>query len=447
MRKFFALFICILSIIACDKDVCDLPPEQCHIYTNEDNCETQLEEAEIIAADLNQYLHPITDSDPERDFEDLAALGNLVGETQFLGLGEATHGSLEFFQMKDRVFRQLVIEHEFNAIGFEATWGGALYVNDYIINGVGSAESAIEKMQFWTWSTQEVKALIEWMHDYNLTQDENEKIFFFGFDMQSGIEERYWINKYLEENLPDIKQLVITPINDFISVANFSSYSNLDANTQQNYRTGLVEAKNLFEDNKDDLVQSSSQKEYDLIAYAFEILIQFEDILDSSSGFSRDYYMAINSTWIQSYLGEASKVALWAHNAHVTKKGIFVSQGSFLQDTHGEKYKCIGFSFSKGSFRAINSAGQLNEFNFIPEPECDSGNQVLNFAEANNYYLIFDEMDKEGLSYNYFNKYNSYLSVGSLYNPNSFSPYYRYIQTEAYDALIYFNQSTAAIPL
>lgn len=447
MRKFLALSFCIFCFIACDKDVCDLSPEQCHTYTEEDNCEEILVQAEEIVEDLNQYIHPIADSDPERDFDDLKDIGNFVGDTPFVGLGEATHGSLEFFQMKDRIFRQLVTEHGFNAIGFEATWGGALYVNDYVVNGLGSAEAAIEKMQFWTWSTQEVKALVEWMHDYNLTQPADQKIYFYGFDMQSGVEERYWINKYLEEHMPDLVQSITTPIDNFNSVASFSGYSNLDLNTQQSYRNGLQDARLLFIDNKDELIQSSSQKEYDLIAYAFEILLQFEDILDSNSGFSRDYYMALNSTWIQSYIGQSSKVALWAHNAHVTKKGIFVSQGSFLQDTHGDDYKCIGFSFSMGRFRAINSAGNLNGFNFIPEPECDSGNKVFSTADAINYYLIYDEMDQEGLSYDYFDNYNSYLSVGSLYNPNSFSPYYRYKQTEAYDALIYFNSSTAAIPL
>jgi len=447
MRKEQFLSLCILFAFGCNKDVCDLPADQCHTYNNEENCEQTLIASSQVAADVNQYLHPIQDSDPERGFEDLEALGNLVGDTPLVGLGEATHGTLEFFQMKDRIFRHLVTNHGFNAFGFEATWGGALYVNDYIINGVGSAEVAMQKMQFWTWYTEEVKALIGWMHDYNLTKPVGEKIYFYGFDMQSGIEERYWIDKYLEEYLPDIKQEVLTPIDNFLSVANFSEYPNISLSTQQEFKSKLNNSKQLFEDNEDELVQSSSQKEYDLIAYAFEILLQFEDILDSSSGFSRDYYMAVNSRWIRSYIGGNAKVALWAHNGHITKRGTYASQGFYLAESEADRYKAIGFSFSKGKFQAIGSVGTLTTNNTVAEPDCESGNQVLSLTEADNFYLIFNEMDPEGLSFEYFNKYNSYLSIGALFNPNAYDPYRRYIQAEAYDILVHFDSTVSAIPL
>lgn len=435
----------VLLIFSCKKeeeeDICEILPETCHIYP-EISCDQVLEEKQDIITELPDYIYSIEDSDPTRDFVDLTALGAYLNDADFVGLGEATHGTLEFFQMKDRVFRYLVEELGFKAIGFEATWGGALHVNEYIVNDIGTAEEAIGKMQFWTWYTEEVLTLVEWMHDYNLDKADEDKIFFYGFDLQSGTEERYWLNKYLGEHLPSIQTDIINKIDAFMDVADYYTYSNLPFATRNELIEGINDARQIFENNQETLVNNSAQKKYDLMLYAFDILLQFEEIL-SNTGNSRDFYMAQNSVWIKDYIGNDAKIALWAHNGHVSKETqYFTPQGEYLYNTFGNQYKNVGFSFSSGYFQAISETGLTD--NFLASPTCNSVNKVFSQQETDNFYIIFDDIENNSSTSDYFNTYQPFSVIGAtFYQERNYFPVGPPLQ-KAFDIMIHFETTTAA---
>ena len=85
-----------------------------------------------------------------------------------LGLGEATHGTSEFFNMKDRIFRYFVEEHGFRAFGFEMDFGESLIFEEYVQGGEGDIEELmVKKMIFWIWRAEEVKQLLILMREYN----------------------------------------------------------------------------------------------------------------------------------------------------------------------------------------------------------------------------------------------------------------------------------------
>ena len=118
-----------------------------------------------------------------RGFADLEPLRHLIGDARIVSLGEGTHGTREFFQMKHRLVEFLASEMGFTLFSIEANMPEAYRMNDYVLHGKGDPRGLLQGMYFWTWNTQEVLDLILWMREFNETGAG--PIQFTGFDMQT----------------------------------------------------------------------------------------------------------------------------------------------------------------------------------------------------------------------------------------------------------------------
>jgi len=115
-------------------------------------------------------------------FEDLQALKAMIGDARIVSLGEATHGTAEFFRMKHRLTEFLASEMGFTVFAIEASMPEAFRLNDYVLRGEGDPKELLRGMYFWTWNTQEVLDMILWMRAFNASG--KGRIEFLGFDMQ-----------------------------------------------------------------------------------------------------------------------------------------------------------------------------------------------------------------------------------------------------------------------
>ena len=116
-------------------------------------------------------------------FEDLRTLKAAIGSARIVSLGEATHGTREIFQMKHRLTEFLATELGFTIFSIEANMPEAYRVNDYVLHGKGDPKALLNGMYFWTWNTEEVLEMIEWMRQFNASG--KGRIQFTGFDMQT----------------------------------------------------------------------------------------------------------------------------------------------------------------------------------------------------------------------------------------------------------------------
>ncbi|HJZ78422.1 MAG TPA: erythromycin esterase family protein, partial [Vicinamibacterales bacterium] len=116
-------------------------------------------------------------------FADLQPLERVIGDARIVSLGEATHGSREFFQLKHRMLEFLASQMGFTIFSIEANMPEAYRLNDYVLNGTGDPASLLRGMYFWTWDTEEVLAMIRWMRTFNASG--KGPVQFTGFDMQT----------------------------------------------------------------------------------------------------------------------------------------------------------------------------------------------------------------------------------------------------------------------
>ena len=112
-------------------------------------------------------------------------LKKIIGNARIVSLGEATHGTREFFQLKHRMLEFLASEMGFTIFSIEANMPEAYRLNDYVLNGVGDPAKLLKGMYFWTWDTQEVLEMIRWMREFN--KSGKGRIQFTGFDMQTPV--------------------------------------------------------------------------------------------------------------------------------------------------------------------------------------------------------------------------------------------------------------------
>jgi erythromycin esterase-like protein len=116
-------------------------------------------------------------------FADMKPLRKIIGNARIVSLGEATHGTREFFQLKHRMLEFLASEMGFTIFTIEANMPEAYRLNDYVLNGTGDPAKLLKGMYFWTWDTQEVLEMIKWMREFN--KSGKGRVQFTGFDMQT----------------------------------------------------------------------------------------------------------------------------------------------------------------------------------------------------------------------------------------------------------------------
>ncbi|RYG37609.1 erythromycin esterase family protein [bacterium] len=143
----------------------------------------QITDAEALFR-LRKIAVPIRTVEVKGDYRDLEPLRKSIGDSKIVGLGEATHGSREIFQMKHRLFTFLVERMGFTVIALESSMPQTMAMDEYVTHGKGDLDAAVKGQGFWTLSTEEVRDLMRWMRAYNLDPKHKQKLHVVGIDMQ-----------------------------------------------------------------------------------------------------------------------------------------------------------------------------------------------------------------------------------------------------------------------
>lgn len=408
--------------------------------------------------DLNNIIHPINGASPELEDDDLLPLSYL-GDCLVVGLGEATHGTKEFFQLKHRIFKYLVENHDFKVFGFESDMGESIFIDRYITTGEGNlTDIMINTMQFWTWKTEEVRDLLEWMKTYNETLLESDKIHYIGVDCQTFTYQPELLMEYFNRVKPEYVPEVEPILNMIINMGDSWSviqqyYEGIDINRKQQIADSLSIMLDIFDIIEDDLLTDSTEFEY---KYMKQLVINMQQVNDVYYGNThneitnyRDLYMAENVEWLYGdLLGESTKVALWAHNAHVANDmnyGYTGSVGYHIKNKLDSDYKIVGFSFSTGSFTAISGKNRKKTIYAIPLK--GSLNYVFVYANHDNFILDIEDISNTSEFGEWVSQSNPFLMIGASFNGNPNDYYRNIVLNEYFDVIINYDITTEAVQL
>jgi len=409
-------------------------------------------ETEALVSILQYELQPL-DADPLNwDDQDLRWLDPLADKS-VIGLGEATHGTAEFFDAKHRIFRYMVENHGYKIFAIEADFGESLFIDEAVQLGNTAAIEDLmrSKMHFWTWRTEEVKDMVEWMCSYNQGKEEEEKVHYMGVDCQYNTYHPDLAMDYLGDK--DIPFLAFA--DSILQVAETATENNFESYSSESFASYLQEVESLQDSMilyKEILVGASSEKEYELNIRIVELVGQVSEVRyyyqnQVSSINYRDKYMAENTSWLLDYY-ENEEIVLWAHNGHIAniEYGVTGSMGNYLSYQLGDQYAILGFLFSRGSFTAVGMEGEnytgLDTQTLDTIPKENSLNALMSHTLEPAFSIDLDVFWKYLPWYNAFEAGIEYFQMGSVYN-NSPGDYYSTFDRDYYHYMIYFDKSTA----
>jgi erythromycin esterase len=311
---------------------------------------------------LRRHAIPLTTVEAGCGFADLQSLKPVIGSARIVALGEATHGTREFFQLKHRLLEFLVTEMGFTTFAIEANWPESLAVNDYVLHGLGDPAKVLAGLHFWTWDTEEVLDLILWMRQYNMHSTHKTKVTFAGIDAQFTALAAASIKKYLICVDPVFAAEIVPRLVPFEKeYHNYSTLSEADVDALHSTVQDLAERLHAEERT---YVARSTVQEWRLACQHAHILRQVDEQRragdDNKTRYLiRDRAMAENVAWILENEGPRCKMVVWAHNGHVARdpRGIFdgtiVSMGMHLARRFHPDLVVVGFAFGEGAFQAV----------------------------------------------------------------------------------------------
>jgi len=362
--------------------------------------------------------------EPGGDYSDLMPLKEVFRNADIVGLGEATHGTSEIFKMKHRIVEFLANEMGYTIFSIEANMPESYAVNDYILYGKGDVKELLQGMYFWTWQTQEVADMVNWMKDFN--ESGKGKVLFTGFDMQIPEVAMDIVGKFIEANDPEYSESYNKTIQELKKFKGHDSFNR--SKEDKKYVDSLTsEIINRLTERKTEYLKTIPADTVDWIIQNAHVIRQA-----TSPANERDKHMADNVEWIYKNAPKGTKIVLWAHNYHISREN--GAMGSYLNEKFGDRYLPVGFAIGTGEYTAVGA--DKNSKNWVhklvaPEP----GSLEYFFGKAGNKICYFDikNSDSDFLNNEYY-----FRSLGALEESEQFheTPVKKY-----FDGIIYIEDT------
>lgn len=372
-----------------------------------------------------------------KDISDIEDYGKMVSEINLdnhikvVGLGEATHGNSDFQDLKLEVLQTLVEKNNLKVFCLEADYGEGIIINNYI-HGNKRDENISSVFSFNIYHTKNMNDLINYMFDYNQKAKDEDKLSFYGFDMQNPEKSMELILEFCEKN-NILQDKNLQKEFSFIKDENFKISQIRDKEKL------LLEIKTYVETLSSPEAKILSRALTNVMDSVKYYELDFNDYAKVNN--VRDKLMAENVKWISDF--EKSKgndlLLISGHNGHIAKSEKFYEpMGSHLKKIFEEKYFIIGTDFYKGIVN-INEIG----------PDNKRANHVFVSADPlaysarkfkGKYYLDFTKV-QDGETFDLINKEINMGSLGEGYSPlMKFIPTsYRVkeVPRNLYDAMIF----------
>ncbi|WP_157418666.1 erythromycin esterase family protein [Bacillus cereus] len=400
-----------------------------------------------IVKSIQSQANPLKTIEPSKPFEDLKPLKKMIGNAQYVGLGENTHGSSEIFTIKFRLVKYLVTEMGFTNFALEEDWGNGLKLNEYIQTGKGNPREFLKLL----YPTDEIIAMIEWMKDYNADPSNKKKIQFIGLDLKTLDQGSF--NKvidYVRVHRPDLLTEVEENYKELSSfTGSIQEYMKLTPELKEKFKANAERVARLLNDENEQANTEIIPSEYIWAKATASAIEKFTTMLLPNDYPSiiklHEQYLADHAMWAQETFG--GKTMVWAHNIHIAK-GIIDEKlypyvaGQFLKERLDNNYVTIGSTTTEGNFTLYNeydpSTGGKITTDTIPQ-DVKSFNYTL--GKVPYKMLLLDNRHLKGQAEKWAKAKRPLLSIGGQIIPNS-SVYFETSLLEQFDIIFHIRKTS-----
>jgi erythromycin esterase-like protein len=405
---------------------------------------------------------------------DYGGLMDFIGDARIVLLGEATHGTHEFYQARAQITSRLIREKGFSAVAVEADWPDAYRVNHYVwgISDDATGEEALsgfKRFPVWMWRNLDVLTFVEWLRGHNLRLPEGgRQAGFYGLDLYSLHASIEAVIAYLEKMDPEAAKR---------ARYRYSCFDHFGEDSQSYGYAAAFDLSSSCEDEViDQLIEVQQQTaEYrkhdgrlaeDELFYAEQTarLVKNAERYDRSmfqdrvsSWNIRDQHMAETFDELIAYLdkpGGRAKIVVWEHNSHIgDARATTMGQegelnvGQLVRERYGNEAVLIGFSTYTGTVTAASAWDAPHERKQVRPVLEGSYEKLFHETVGLRDFLVpwrGNQMASSALLGPRLEQ-----AIGVIYLPHTerISHYFRARMPEQFDAVIHFDETQAVEPL
>ncbi len=392
----------------------------------------------------------------------LEPLYESIGNSKYVLLGEASHGTHEFYTWRAHISKHLIEEKGFTMISVEGDWPDCFTLNKWIKDPEDKTPIAEILKQFnrwptWMWGNWEIASFASWLKEHNSGLPYEKRCGFYGLDVYSLWESLDIMVKYLQKEDPSTAQLAIDAFRCFEPYKESDSYASVYAHSLPDCKNQVVK---LLKEVRENSYKYDQEKEAGLNAELNSLVMKnAEKYYEALAGFGedswnvRDRHMVETLAKLMKYHGKDSRVIIWEHNTHIgdaratdmARDGL-INVGQLLR----QKYRkdgvfLAGFGSWTGTVIAAKNWGAPMESMNVPEAMEGSIEDLLHSSGATNQLLIFK--DNKELEEAFSNKMG-HRAIGVIYHPERERG--NYVPTrlsQRYDAFLYLDRTEALHPL
>jgi protein-L-isoaspartate(D-aspartate) O-methyltransferase len=402
-------------------------------------------------------------------FDDIEAaeLGGLlerIGDARVVLLGEATHGTSEFYRMRSRVTRELIERHGFRIVAVEADWPDAATIDDYARHDVPSANGPMAFARFptWMWRNREVQDFVDWLRRRNLDLPEERRVGFYGLDLYSLHSSIERVLRYLDDVDPDAAR---------VARQRYGCLSPWESDPAVYGRMVLTGRYRACEHEVVAMLRDllSSQLEYlSRNGTRFLDAVQNARLVANAEQYYRAMYYGGRDSWnlrdthmfdtlqlLLAHHGAESKAVVWAHNSHVgdasaTEMGSRgeLNVGQLCREAHGAGAFLVGFGTHTGTVAAASDWDGPMEIKDMRPSHERSYERVCHDSGVEAFLLHLREPRREAVREELLEP-RLERAIGVIYRPEAelASHYFQAVLPRQFDEWIWFDETEAVTAL
>lgn len=392
--------------------------------------------------------------------EAFATFFDRYAEARVVLLGEATHGTAEFYRARAAITRRLVEKHGFRTLAIEGDWPDAAELDRYVrSHGRWGERGAFVNFPRWMWRNAEFAALLRHLRQWNERQPTNDRLAVRGLDVYSLHRSVDEVLSYLDRVDPDAAKLArrrygcMTPYLErpqaYGAMATRTGRSCEDAVVEQ--LVALLEERLQYAKADGETYFDAEQNARVVVAAEAYYRAMYQGSVESWN--LRDSHMFDTLTRLLELGGPQSKIIVWAHNSHIGNAAATAmgEQGEFnigqlCRVKFRDKLVSVGFSTDRGEVMAADDWGDPPRVKAVIPARADSWERVL--RDAGHARALFDWRDdqafREALVLRRLER-----AIGVIYRPETerWSHYFDAHLGRQFDAMVWFEETTAVAPL
>jgi len=400
---------------------------------------------------------------PDIGTADVGSLVERIGDARVVLLGEATHGTSEFYRMRARITRELVEHHGFTIVAIEGDWPDAAQVHRWTRGASPDGQTPpFTRFPTWMWRNRETDDLVRWLRGCNTGRPPEEQVGFYGLDLYSLYASIEAVLGYLDR---------VDPPAGRVARERYGCLTPWERDPATYGRAAVTGRYRLCEGEVVAMLQDLLARRLDYVGADGERYldaVQNARLIAGAEQYYRAMYRGGHHSWnlrdlhmfdtlraLLAWQGDDSRAVVWAHNSHVgdadaTEMGRQgqLTIGAHCRDSLGDGAFLVGFGTDRGSVAAASDWGGPVEIKMLRPARRGSYEALCHETGVPGFLLHLREPDDVAVR-DELTEPRLERAVGVIYRPQTElqSHYFQASLPNQFDAWIWFDETSAVQPI